>query len=388
MSKNEKPNPFKFHKFADCIDEAGAKPWILENVIALDEDSSWFGPPGSLKSALLTDIAVSVASGQDWRGNKFGVCCNDKEDSPRGVIYFALERVELTKRRLAAYAFRDKLPSDLPITIISEMVDLLDPTCVKRVQDTIDEFERETDIDVALIIIDTYSKAIASGDEDKAQTQNTAAKHLRLMHEGHGIHIATIGHTGKNASAGERGSNARLGHIDLAVQISGDKVRTATIVKANDQPEGLLTSFEVEEVTVTRPPFTFNTRSGPKTIPLDPYTVAILAADTPTGEARTDVSKLSLKEAKAFDALKRAIAARGQDGAVHVDYWKEELTKVGLLKADAKNPWQPFKRIKESLAQRIIEADGIVRLVSQSEIAPPPYPSHPHTSHTLKGGVM
>jgi hypothetical protein len=111
-------------------------------------------------------------------------------------------------------------------------------------------------------------------------------------------------------------------------------------------------------------------------LPERSFTVSILAryqeaAPTAT-EARTAVSKLSPKEAKALDALKRAIAERGQEGGVHADYWKEELTKVGLLKADAKNPWQPFKRIKDSLCQRISEADGIVRI----QIPPPPFPSH------------
>jgi hypothetical protein len=72
------------------------------------------------------------------------------------------------------------------------------------------------------------------------------------------------------------------------------------------------------------------------------------------------------------------MVTHGQDGVVHADYWKEELTKVGLLKADAKNPWQPFKRIKESLTQQIIEVDGQVRF----RILPPPIPlTLPHTSH-------
>ena len=71
--------------------------------------------------------------------------------------------------------------------------------------------------------------------------------HERLKHS---VHIATIGHSGKDEGRGERGSSAKLGHVDLAVQISGDTVRTATIVKGNDQAEGVLTSFAVEEITV------------------------------------------------------------------------------------------------------------------------------------------
>jgi hypothetical protein len=363
-------NALHFTVYDDCAEEAG-KTWIYKDLIALGEDSTWFGPPGSLKSALLLDVAVSMAFRRDWRGHKYEYY-DDPYQEPRGTVYFALERADLVKNRIGAYKMRDPFP--LPIAIVSSPIDLLDPACVDQIVDTVLEFEDRSQCPVGLIVIDTFSKAIANGDEDKAQTQNIAAKHLREVHDQLSVHIATIGHTGKNPSAGERGSNARLGHVDVAIQISGDKVRTATVVKANDQPERPIASFDVEQVTVTR-----KWKDGTDR---EPYTTAILAADTPAKEARTEAFKPTLKQTQALDALTRAIAARGQDGGVQVDYWKEELTKAGLLKSDAKNPWQPFKRIKESLTLRIIEADGIVRLVSPLEALPPRYPpTHPSHSH-------
>src|SRR5205085_9398335 len=71
------------------------KPWLIKNVIARGETSSWIAPPGKGKSALLTDISIHLASGTDWRGYRTKVKC--------GVIYFALERVDLVKRRLIAH---------------------------------------------------------------------------------------------------------------------------------------------------------------------------------------------------------------------------------------------------------------------------------------------
>jgi len=344
MSTIEPNHALRFQTFEDCITER-PKEWLIENVIALGEDSTWFGPPGSLKSALLTDIAVHVASGRDWRGHQF----NRGELEYRGVVYFALERAGLTRRRLAAYAARDGLSHDLPIAVISETIDLLDPASVSIVVDTIREFDKTTSHGIGLVIFDTFSKAVAAGDEDKAQTQNLAAAHLKKIRESFDdpFHIGTIGHTGKNPSAGERGSNAKLGHVDLAVQISGDKVRTATVVKGNDQSEGALASFEMEEVTVR-----------------DDYTVAILAATTPAKEARTaDPQRTTAKHAQALDALRRAIAERGKDGAVHIEFWKEELTRGGLIKLEDKNPRATFARIRNGLSQRIIaEPDNLVRI--------------------------
>src|ERR1035441_45140 len=88
------------------------KRWIVKNVIAHGETSSWFGPPGKGKSGLLTDLGIHVAAGKDWRGYRIKERC--------GVVYFALERGDLVKRRIAAYKRRDNL-SELPIAVAGQV---------------------------------------------------------------------------------------------------------------------------------------------------------------------------------------------------------------------------------------------------------------------------
>jgi len=346
--------PFEF--FDDCA-KSVEKKWLLKGLVALGEDSSWFGPPGSLKSSLLLDMAFNIAWRRDWRGHQYSAPEDENFDNaePRASIYFALERADLVRARMGAYKARDKPEVPLPIGIVSRVINLLDPACVEQIAETVWKMEDLTKVPVGLLIFDTFSKAISSGDEDKAQTQNLAAANLTRIHEMLNVHIATIGHTGKNPNAGERGSNARLGHVDLAVQISGEgRVRTAAVVKANDQPLRSIASFQIEEVTVDRRD-------------LGPYTTAILAAATPAAEARpAALQRTTGKHARALDALKLAIAERGQDGAVHSDFWKEELAKAGVIKVDDKNPRATFKRIRDSITQHLIaEPNGLVRINPQ-----------------------
>jgi AAA domain len=367
------PKAFHFEMFDKCAEYAD-KTWILKNVIAIGEDSTWFGPPGCGKSALLLDMAFHIASRSwYWQWHDRVVNEEDPTREPRGTVYFALERANLTRNRIGAYKQRDN-PVPLPIAVVSDTINFLDPACAEQIVETVWKFEEQTGVSVGLIIIDTFSKAIAGGDEDKAQTQNLAAATLKEVHDCLEVHIATIGHTGKNAAAGERGSNARLGHVDLAVQITGEgKLKTATVVKANDQPEVRIALFQMEEVTVVR-----KWEDGTDR---DPYTTAILAPYDPYAakKARTAVSKPPTgKQAQAIEALQQAIAARGQDGAVHPEYWKEELSKAGLLNLKAKNPRSAFKKLRDSLGQRIFEVDGLVRI--KNEILPPPYPSSVPTS--------
>jgi hypothetical protein len=362
------PDAFHFDTFDQCAEYA-EKTWILKNVIAIGEDSTWFGPPGCGKSALLLDMAFHIAYRRfHWQWHEFVYNDEDPSIEPRATVYFAVERANLTRNRIGAYKQRyDPVP--LPIAMVSDTLNLLDPGCVDQVVDTVRKFETYTGCPVGLIIIDTFSKAIAGADEDKAHTQNLAAANLKRIHDHLDVHIATIGHTGKNAAAGERGSNARLGHVDLAVQITREgNLRTATVVKANDQPEGRIALFQMEEVTVRRKHHDGTDR--------EPYTTAILAPYDPDAakNARLAASAskpITGKQAVALDALKRAIAERGQGDFVHPDFWKGELTKVGLIKPDDKNPRATFSRIRNGVSQHVIESDGQVRLKPQPGQIPP-----------------
>jgi hypothetical protein len=227
--------------FRDLAVKQAQKLWLIRNVIAWGEVSSWIGKPGGGKSALLADVSVHGAHSPYWRGYRV--------PQPFGTVYFALERADLVKRRLAAYRLRDGLPDDLPIAVAGQIIDLLAPASVDAIVDAIcrarDGFGGR---DVGLAIIDTRAKGIAAGggDEDRARDQNRAAANLRQVIERTGVHIASIGHLGKSPERGERGSNATQGDVDVEVTISGDTIRTADVTKANDQPLGRLTGYNLE----------------------------------------------------------------------------------------------------------------------------------------------
>ena len=248
------------------LKEAKRKDWNIKNVMACGEVSSWFGPPGSGKSAILTDIAIVGASNQQRRGYRI------KENF--ACIYFALERADLVKRRMIAHRLRDKLPDDLPIAISGGVIDVMSRSCVDLIVDVIKRTEDQLSRRVGLGIFDTWGKAIAAGggDEQQAKDQNIALANMRRVLDKVSIHIATIGHTGKDESRGERGSNANQGDIDLEVQISGEAtIKSAVVTKANDQPLGPLTSFQLE-------PFDF----GPDEDD-DPFRTYIVAKEIVTG---------------------------------------------------------------------------------------------------------
>jgi AAA domain len=332
--------------FEDLSDKPAMKAWVIKNVIARDETSSWIAPPGKGKSALLTDIAIHSSAGRDWRGYR--------TKSRTGVVYFALERADLVRRRLIAHKQRDRLGA-LPIAVTGQVIDLLNRSCVDAILATLSQAEDRFGCEIGLAIFDTYAKGIAagSGDEDKAKDQNIVQANLRrLFDRGRHIHIAGVGHTGKNESKGERGSNARLADVDLQVQISGDAIKTVTVTKANDQPEGVLTAFKLE-------PFDFGVDDDG-----DPFRTFILSPEVFAGETRRS-RRLSDRQVLALRALSEVTLSKGQEPpsdyqlpsgikVVTAEAWREELYRCNALDRDAANPRARFKELRAQLAARCL----------------------------------
>jgi hypothetical protein len=320
-----------------------SKKWIVKGVIAIGEISSWIGPPGGWKSALLTDIAIYVARGGGWR--------NYRGKGRFGVVYFALERGDLVKRRLVAYRRRDNLPGDLPIAVISQVLDLMHQDCVGLIIDAIRNAEQDFGCKVGLVIIDTYAKGIAAGrgDENAAKDQGIVIANLRrVIDQMPDIHIAGIGHTGKDPKKGERGSNAKLADVDVLVQIAGDAIKTATVEKGNDQPEGALTSFKLE-------PHDFDPDEDGDPFRTFIVSKEIIDAVTPgKGKGTTPLQK------NALNALTEVTLSRGREppaeyGLPHgvkvvtAEEWKTELLRRHVIDPEGENPRARFKEMRTKL---------------------------------------
>jgi hypothetical protein len=257
---------YPFKTFDEMSGEAVKKRWLIKNVFARGESSAWIAPPGAMKSALMAQASICVAAGLDWHGYR------NKETA--GVLYFAIERADLVRRRLQAHGLSQGLKG-LPIAVVSSTIDLTHPDAFKKVIETIREAKAFLGVDIGLVIIDTFAKLIASagGDENSAKDQGLVFANVQRVKNNTDTHVALIGHTGKDEARGMRGSNAALGDVDLMVTISGDDTRTATVTKANDAPEGPLFSFTSEV-------HTFGVDEDG-----DPITVNVVSSETPSQSA-------------------------------------------------------------------------------------------------------
>jgi hypothetical protein len=203
--------------------------------------------------------------------------------------------------RAYGYRLRDNLPPELPIAVVGQIINLMDPSCVDLLLPALKAAEQDFGCAVRVAVFDTYNKGIAfgGGDEDKAKDQNRALGHLRRLQEIYsGLHVMAVGHTGKDEGRGARGSNALPGDADMQNQISaaGDVIKIVTTMKANDAPIGELLRFKLE-------PYVFgNDEDG------DPISAHIVASEIIAAQP-TPLKKgtAAPREGRAVRALRDAI---------------------------------------------------------------------------------
>jgi AAA domain len=232
----DKGNGLPFVLFDDIDDVS--KQWLVANLFGAGEAAVFYGAPGCGKSVLAEDLGLHISAGMSWHGRAI----------LRGaVLYVALERAKLVKRRARAFAVKHNIRG-LPFAVVGGVVNFRDPKTVARIVNTVRAVEAVTRQTIVLIIIDTVSRALAGGDENSSKDmgelittiggiqQNTSAAALLLHH---------VPHEGDRM----RGHGNLLGAVDTTVHVvKGIVFRTATVIKANDSNEGEQVGFTLESI--------------------------------------------------------------------------------------------------------------------------------------------
>jgi hypothetical protein len=248
-----KPLPFVLFDQIDIT----PKEWLAEKLLGVAEVSCWYGEPGSGKSVLIEDFGLHVAAGMPWlgRGVKRGA-----------VLYIALERAQLVKRRALAFKLKHNAHG-LPFAVMNGVLDLRDQRTAPVILQTVAELERATGEKVVLIIIDTISRALAGGDENSPKDMGGLIATLGKIQAAITAHLALIHHVPHEADR-MRGHGSLLGAIDTSIHVAkGEAARSGTIVKANDADEGECVTFTLESVTLCAVGET--TTTAPVIVPAD-----------------------------------------------------------------------------------------------------------------------
>lgn len=189
----------------------------------LDRDavSVLYGESNTGKTFLALDMALHVAAGEGWHGSRV-------RRAP--VVYVAAEGGGGLGNRLAAAKADSPELIDKArggFHILAEAIDLFDGACGLGVRDILNEIggliERP-----GLIVIDTLSRAMGTGDENSAADMARLIRAVDELRRATGAHVMLVHHVGKDGAKGARGSSALRAAVDTEIALT----RSEEVAKA------------------------------------------------------------------------------------------------------------------------------------------------------------
>jgi hypothetical protein len=195
----------------DQLENLPAPTWLIHELIAEHGLSIVYGDPGTYKSFIVLDMALRIAFGMDWHGTNTRRC---------GVLYIAGEGSRGLGKRVKGWRREHALEgADAPFLLLPLAVQMLDPKDRAKLCRTIDAAKLRAGFDIALVVIDTVSRAIAGQDENGQEAMSLFVGGCAEIQLHTGGAVIGVHHAGKDKERGMRGSTVLLGGCDASLKI-------------------------------------------------------------------------------------------------------------------------------------------------------------------------
>ncbi len=203
---------------------------FVEGLLVRAAMSVIYGPSNCGKTFFASDLALHIALGKPWNG---------REVDQGGVIYCALEGSHGIRNRVTAWAKHYGVEgAPLPFAIIPVALNLLNPEAdTSRLIEAIQEAAAKMGQPVALVVMDTLSRAMAGGNENAPEDMGALVMNSDRIRQATGAHVAWIHHSGKDQAQGARGHSLLRAATDTEIEISRPDVNSPSTARVTKQRE-------------------------------------------------------------------------------------------------------------------------------------------------------
>ena len=207
--------------------------WRIKGLLPAHGIAAIYGPPGSGKSFLATDLAAAISRGADWFGHK-------TLQAP--VVHMVLEGEAGIRNRIAAF---EKVKGPLPdcFGVVIQPFEFQRDQCVSDLTSVVPKG--------AVVVIDTLNRAAPTADENSSSDMGAilaGAKALQSKIDGL---VVLVHHTGKDSSKGLRGHSSLLAALDAAIEVErGVGQRSWRLAKSKDGADGTSVAFRLDRVVL------------------------------------------------------------------------------------------------------------------------------------------
>jgi len=214
------------------------RDYVVKGLLQRKSYAVLYSDPGQGKSFLTLDLAYHIAAGKPWRDHRV-------QQGP--VIYCAFEGTGGMAKRVAALQQHYGSLEGLPLVIEPASWNLRDQRDRVAFAQRIAEIMQHefNEAHPALIVIDTFARAIPSADENSACDVGEFNKAVEELMQRTGACVLVLHHC--NKTGGMRGSTALLGAVETQLEIDKGKLVAR---KQRDVEIGAPIGFELRSVQV------------------------------------------------------------------------------------------------------------------------------------------
>jgi hypothetical protein len=197
--------------------------WLIEGLIVEDSLAVLYGPPGSGKSFVAQEWALSVAAGRESLGHVV---------QQGDVAYVYAEGGGGMPLRLRAWR-EDRGPLPLRFFGLPTPVEMTEPAEVEALIEDM----KAAEIKPALIVIDTLARCFGGGNENVQQDMNAFVRGCDALRQAFpGVAVLVVHHTGWD-TVRERGSNVLRAASDTMISLTPrEKAILLRVERQKDAP--------------------------------------------------------------------------------------------------------------------------------------------------------
>lgn len=232
---------FRSVKLSDMDWKKSGKPiyrdFIYERAITVI-----YGKSNTGKSFLATDIAGHIALGRSWNNMEF-----EPEKTP-AVLYICAEAGHSFAIRGKALMTRLQV-NELPFFVITEAPSFAreNKADAKEIIQEIQRIEKENGVKIGIVVVDTLAVTF-QGDENSSKDMGVFVDNMKYIQNTANTGIVIVHHSGKDQTAGARGSSALQGATDAELEVKSEKrgeryFRQVEVKKMRDGKMGMIVKF-------------------------------------------------------------------------------------------------------------------------------------------------
>jgi hypothetical protein len=288
--------------------------WHVKPYIEARTFSCLFAPPESLKTFVVVDLGLSIATGRSWHGQRV---------TQGNVLYLCGEGREGIGRRIKAWELFHGVRAE-GFFVSNFAAQLLDHSGPKDVEAAANEIKAQHGAP-ALLIIDTLNRNFGAGDENSTQDMTRFVACMDRLRERLHCAVLVIHHSGLGDAGRGRGNSALRGALDfeycLTPRRNGKTIESLELscskCKDHDRPP----KVDFKPVVVD---LGYVDEDGQQLN-------SLVLERTETEPERQKEKRLTPAQQISLEALQ---AVAGNTGGAHLEAWRREAYARGISASD------------------------------------------------------